>query len=139
MIGSAVKKAFYMPSWVLGRRSFFREKLMYLELISESDLNFFGSLETKFGGALKSARYACRYYLSKNNSFHKTNFVKFLSDLDADFFWENLEKFLAVLSKINLRVRKLFVELDNFRGNFLYFFLLSGFGKKGFSKNFARL
>ena len=127
--GGPSKKHFICLEAFCEEDRFFWEKLIFTELISVSDRQFFGPLETKFGPALKSAHYASRCFLSKNNFFHKTHFVIFFRNLTRIFPMKFWRKFRRCRQNSKLRVRKLFVELHNFRGNF-FFFLLSAFGQK---------
>ena len=128
-----------MPRSVLRGRSFFWEKLIFTELISVSDRQFFGPPETKFGPALKSAHYASRYFLSKNNFFHKTHFVIFFRTLTRIFPMKFWRKFRRCRQNSKLRVRKLFVELHSFRGNFFSFCFRPLDKKSIFEKKSARL
>ena len=128
-----------MPRSVLRGRSFFWEKLIFTELISVSDRQFFGPLETKFGPALKSAHYASRYFLSKNNFFHKTHFVIFFVTWRGFFQW-NFGESLGGVDKIPNYVSANFLwNYIIFEGIFFSFCFRPLDKKSIFEKKSARL
>ena len=119
-----------MPRCVLQGRSFF-EKNCYLQ-------NWFRSLTGKILELWRQnlARLS-KVHITRPDIFwaRTTIFIKpilliFFGTLMRIFSMNFWRKFRRCRQNSKLRFRKLFVELNNFRGNFLFSFLLSAFGQK---------
>ena len=129
----AVKRAFYMPRVILQQRLFFLRRID----IYRSDFRVWPAVFLTFGD--KVSQGSRKVHISRpdiiwarTTVFIKPILLNFFRTLMRIFFGNFWRKFWRCRQKSNLRVRKFFVELHNFRGTFYFSFWFRPSDKKSF-------